>query len=129
MADTKPLKDKVILITGAGQGIGESTARYLAARGAILSLSDISKTTVDAVAQSIRDEFPDSLAFSQVVDVRDPAAVKGWVDMTKERFGRINGCVNNAGEQLCYCSLCCDRILLSYTPEPGPPLSLSIGPS
>ena len=97
MADTKPHKDKVILITGAGQGVGEGTARYLAARGAILSLSDITEKTVTAVAQSLRDEFPESQAVSHVVDVRDPAAVKTWVEATKERFGRIDGCVNNAG--------------------------------
>lgn len=100
MAETKPLDGKVILITGAGQGIGEATAKYLAARGAILSLSDISEATVTAVGQSIRGQYPESKAISQVVDVCNHAAVQQWVEETKKRFGQIDGCVNNAGEQL-----------------------------
>lgn len=98
MAEGKPLKDKVILITGAGQGLGAATAKYLAARGAIVSISDISEPTIKVVEQSLRDEYPESRPISYVVDVRDSISVKKWVDETKERFGRIDGCVNNAGK-------------------------------
>ncbi|EMR65256.1 putative short chain dehydrogenase family protein [Eutypa lata UCREL1] len=97
MAEVKPLKDKVILITGAGQGIGAALAKYVADRGAIVSLSDISGDTVKAVEQSIRDEDPEFQGLSQIVDVCDPGSVKRWVEETKNEFGRIDGCVNSAG--------------------------------
>lgn len=98
MAEVNPLKNKVILITGAGQGIGAALAKYVADRGAIVSLSDISGDTVKAVEQSIRDEDPEFQGLSQIVDVCDPGSVKRWVEETKNQFGRIDGCVNSAGE-------------------------------
>ena len=98
MAEAKPLKDKIILITGAGQGLGAATAKYLAARGAIVAIADISEPTIKAVEQSLRNEYPESRPVSYVVDVRDSGSVKKWIDETKERFGRIDGCVNNAGK-------------------------------
>ena len=97
MADPKPLKYKVILITGAGRGHGETVARYLAAHGAIVSLSDIEENTVKATAQSIREKYPDSEALGHRVDVCDDDGVRNWVEGVKKQFGRINGCVNNAG--------------------------------
>ncbi len=97
MADPKPLKDKVVLVTGAAQGIGAAVAKYIAARGAIVSMSDILGEGVKAIEQSIRDEYTDFRGLSQVVDISDPDSVRKWVEETKQRFGRIDGCVNNAG--------------------------------
>lgn len=98
MAEVKPLKNKVILITGAGQGIGAAVARYIAARGAIVSLSDIVGEGVKAVEQELRDKDPEFQGWSQTVDVCDPDSVKKWVEETKSKFGRIDGAVNSAGE-------------------------------
>ena len=97
MADPKPLKGKVILITGAGQGHGMAVAQYVAARGAIVSLSDIVEERVKATAQRIREEHPGSEALGHRVDVCDEDSVRHWVEGVKKQFGRINGCVNNAG--------------------------------
>lgn len=97
MAATKPFDGKVILITGAAQGIGESTAQYLAARGATLSLSDIQVKKLAAVVDSCEKEYPGIQIHQDEVDVRDLSAVEKWVAATKEKFGRIDGCVNNAG--------------------------------
>ncbi|KAI0008082.1 3-alpha--hydroxysteroid dehydrogenase [Xylariaceae sp. FL0662B] len=97
MANPLPLKDKVILITGAAQGIGEVTSKYLAARGAVLSLSDISGEKLQAARQRITESFPVSKVMTTIVDICDPNMVEEWVTRTKAEFGRIDGCVNSAG--------------------------------
>ncbi|KAI1104355.1 3-alpha--hydroxysteroid dehydrogenase [Jackrogersella minutella] len=97
MADPKPYKDKVILVTGAAQGIGEVISNYIAARGAIVSLADLQKDKLDEAAQRIRDKYPGTQVFTRAVNITDPKSVEEWVTATKAKFGRINGCVNNAG--------------------------------
>ncbi|KAI1079738.1 3-alpha--hydroxysteroid dehydrogenase [Whalleya microplaca] len=97
MANPLPLKDRVILITGAAQGIGEATARYLAARGATLSLSDISGEKLQAAGQRIAELFPESQVMTTLVDICNPKSVEEWVARAKAEFGRIDGCVNSAG--------------------------------
>lgn len=121
MAELKPFKGRVIIITGAAQGIGGAVARYVAARGAIVSLSDISGETVQATAQRIRDEYPESEALGHRIDVCDEEAVQKWVEGVKKQFGRVDGCVNSAGTSLsatlplttsrrsCSCSIICYR--------------------
>jgi NADP-dependent 3-hydroxy acid dehydrogenase YdfG len=98
MTETQPLRDKVILITGAAQGIGATTAKLLAARGATLSLSDVSNGTLGSTIKSLQTEFPDLSCFSQTVDVCQPEQVENWIANTKAQFGKIDGCVNNAGK-------------------------------
>ncbi|XDG04663.1 hypothetical protein ABKA04_004278 [Annulohypoxylon sp. FPYF3050] len=97
MADPKPLKDKVILVTGAAQGIGEVISGYVAARGAILSLADMQKNKLDEAAERIKASYPDVQILTWAVNITDPKNVEEWVTATMEKFGRINGCVNNAG--------------------------------
>lgn len=104
MADPKPLKDKVILVTGAAQGIGEVISGYVAARGAILSLADMQKNKLDEAAERIKVSYPDVQILTWAVNITDPKNVEEWVTATMEKFGRINGCVNNAGKYLA-CSL------------------------
>ncbi|KAI1204275.1 3-alpha--hydroxysteroid dehydrogenase [Annulohypoxylon truncatum] len=97
MADPKPLKDKVVLVTGAAQGLGEVISKYVAARGAILSLADLQKDKLDEAAERIKALYPDVQILTWAVDITDPKSVEEWVAATKEKFGRVNGCVNNAG--------------------------------
>ncbi|KAI0109348.1 3-alpha--hydroxysteroid dehydrogenase [Hypoxylon sp. NC0597] len=97
MADPKPLKGKVILVTGAAQGIGEVISNYVAVRGASLSLADIQKDKLDATAQRIRESYPDIQVLTFKVDVTNATNVEEWVTATKEKLGKIDGCVNNAG--------------------------------
>jgi NAD(P)-dependent dehydrogenase (short-subunit alcohol dehydrogenase family) len=92
----KSLKGKVVVITGAGSGMGREMALLAARSGARLAISDwnpdfIAETVVfakDAGAVEIR---------SDVVDVSDRAAMAGLASAVVEQFGTVNVVVNNAG--------------------------------
>lgn len=87
--------DKVILITGASSGIGESTARLLAANGAtvVLGARRIEKLHhIVADIQSIG-----GVAEAKEVDVTQRAQVQAFADHAVARFGRLDAIINNAG--------------------------------
>ncbi len=91
----KTLQDKVVLITGAGHGLGLETARQFAAAGAVVLISDLNAERVsNAVEELAQDELQ---VAGYVMDVTDPADVR----MTRERIlrehGPISVLVNNAG--------------------------------
>ena len=90
------LKDKVVVISGAGSGIGRELACNLARRGSLLALGDWDDEglaeTVDLVkAAGVAGVRGD------VVDVSDRAAVAAWATAVADQFGRVNVLVNNAG--------------------------------
>ncbi|XP_019463200.1 PREDICTED: 11-beta-hydroxysteroid dehydrogenase-like 4A [Lupinus angustifolius] len=87
---------KVVLITGAASGIGEQVAYEYARRGAFLSLVDIRKDNLVAVADKARSlGSPDvTIIGADVSKVQDS---KRFVDETVNYFGRLDHLVNNAG--------------------------------
>lgn len=87
------LSDKVIVITGASSGIGESTARLLAAKGAKVVLAARRKDKLDAIVASI----PGGNALAVATDVTDREQVARLVSETIARFGRLDVMINNAG--------------------------------
>lgn len=89
------LKDKSIIVTGAGRGIGATIARALAADGARLTIADRTEEDARTVAESIRATGGD--AVSVTVDVRDRAAVRRMIDTAVASFGRLDVIFNNAG--------------------------------
>jgi NADP-dependent 3-hydroxy acid dehydrogenase YdfG len=95
----KNLSDKVVVITGAGSGIGRALALNLARKGSILALSDVDETglaeTVDLVKGAGAREVR-----SDRLDVADRAAFEAYADAVAEQFGRVNVVVNNAGVAL-----------------------------
>jgi 3-oxoacyl-[acyl-carrier protein] reductase len=85
------LKDKVAIITGAGQGIGEAYARRFAAEGATVVVADINDAKGRAVAASIGGR-----AVFERVDVSSEADAERVVKTVVDRFGRIDVLLNNA---------------------------------
>lgn len=98
MADPKPFSGKIVTVTGAAHGIGLATVKYLVSRGATVSMADIAKKALEKVEQDVLRHFPTASVTHTALDVRDSKAVQDWIEATKEVFGRIDGCVNNAGK-------------------------------
>jgi len=85
------LKDKVAIITGAGQGIGEAYARRFAKEGAKVVVADINEEKGRAVAASIGGD-----AVFERVDVSNEDDTKRIAKAVHDRFGRIDILLNNA---------------------------------
>ncbi|WP_380872971.1 oxidoreductase [Sphingomonas sp. DBB INV C78] len=89
------IANKVVLITGASSGIGEATARHLAARGAHVVLGARRTDRLETIAAEIR--CAGGSAIYRALDVIDPKAMEAFVAFAVETHGRIDVIVNNAG--------------------------------
>ena len=89
-------KDKVAIVTGGGQGLGEAIARRLAKEGAHIVVADIQLGAAAAVAKKISREFK-RRSTAVAVDVTCEEQVRDLVKRTVEKFGRIDILVSNAG--------------------------------
>lgn len=94
---TKRFEGKVVLITGAGLGLGRAAAQQLAREGAKLSLVDLSGEYLEETKKIILDEVPTAEILLVTADVSKEEDVINYVEKTVERFGRIDGFFNNAG--------------------------------
>jgi len=90
----KRVKDKVTLITGTGDGIGRGIAVAFAREGAKLAVCDVHAEALAETERMLRKITPDVV--TGLVDVRDPEEIEDFVEMTAERYGRIDCLVNNA---------------------------------
>jgi NADP-dependent 3-hydroxy acid dehydrogenase YdfG len=89
------LDGKVIAITGASSGIGEATARLLAAEGAKVSLAARREDRIEALASDIGDA-----ALAVTTDVGDQQQAQAFIERTKDQLGGLDAVVNNAGVML-----------------------------
>ncbi len=86
------LTGKVVIVTGAGGGLGAGIARVCSREGAQVVVADIRGAAAQAVAEDLS-----SPALGLACDVGDDEAQRYLVAQTIARFGRIDGLVNNAG--------------------------------
>ncbi len=84
------LKDKVVIVTGAGGGLGKAFAKAFAGEGAKVAIADIN---VEGAEQTSK-EIEGSMAVA--VDVTSEASVKAMAQKVVDQFGRIDVLVNNA---------------------------------
>lgn len=89
------VEGKVALVTGAGSGIGEASARLFAHEGASVVVADIDAEAAERVAASIRAGGASASAVA--ADVTDEADVAAMVQHVLDRFGRLDCALNNAG--------------------------------
>lgn len=89
------LKNKIVVVTGAGQGIGKATAIRFANEGSKVVVAEYNSTTGNAVVDMITESGGNSL-FVQV-DISNRKSVQKMVSETMKKFGRIDVLVNNAG--------------------------------
>ncbi|MEV6619477.1 SDR family NAD(P)-dependent oxidoreductase [Amycolatopsis sp. NPDC051106] len=91
----KQFADKVVVVTGAGSGIGRALSLEFARRGARVALSDVNAANAEETAELAGDN-----ARAYTLDVADRAAVLAHADEVAGEFGRVNVVVNNAGVAL-----------------------------
>ncbi len=92
---TKRFQDKIAIVTGAGQGIGEAIALHLAEQGAHIIIAEINAETAERAAQKVAALGVQARTY--VLDVGDQKAVQAMVAESAAHFGRLDILINNAG--------------------------------
>lgn len=92
---TQGIENKIVVITGASSGLGEATARLLAAEGARVVLGARRVARIQAVADELTASGGKALAIP--TDVTDIDQVQRLVDVAVQTYGRIDVMINNAG--------------------------------
>jgi 2-hydroxycyclohexanecarboxyl-CoA dehydrogenase len=89
------MSNRVALVTGGGQGIGQGISQVLGGRGFRVAVADLNAETAQATARSITEVGGTAIAVT--ADVTDTASVQAAVKMVTEELGPVEVAVNNAG--------------------------------
>ena len=91
------LKDKVVVISGIGPGLGIKLAVEAAREGAsALAIGARTASKLDAAEAQVREVNPSCRVLKQVTDIREASDCKRLAEATRAQFGRIDGLVNSA---------------------------------
>ncbi|MBE7472899.1 MAG: sorbitol-6-phosphate dehydrogenase [Anaerolineae bacterium] len=93
---TKLLQDRIALVTGGAQGLGQAICQRLAAEGCHVVVADLNEEAAAATAAEIA-ATTDRQTLAVKVDVTDEAQVEALVAQTLAKFGRLDIAVSNAG--------------------------------
>ena len=93
------LQDKVVVVTGAGSGIGRSLAVLAARHGARVAISDVDAAGLAETADLVK-QVSGLEAHTDKLDVRDRDAVKAYAAAVADELGGVDAVVNNAGVAL-----------------------------
>ena len=86
------LEGKTIIVSGSGTGIGKAIAKLCTQEGANLVISDKDET----LANKTVHELGSNQAIAHIQDLTEEGCAKDLVHLARERFGRVDGLVNNA---------------------------------
>ncbi|WP_343606460.1 glucose 1-dehydrogenase [Fluviicola sp.] len=89
------LENKIIIVTGAGAGIGQGSAEVLAREGATVIVSDINLASAEETVQRITAKGGTAIAVK--TDVSDKTEVEALIQLAIDKYGRLDGAFNNAG--------------------------------
>ena len=91
------MHDKVVIVTGAGVGIGFALCQTFAGAGAVVALNDIDAALAEQAAAKINDSIGVERVHPYAFDVADVPAVQAMVDDVATRYGRLDVVIANAG--------------------------------
>jgi NAD(P)-dependent dehydrogenase (short-subunit alcohol dehydrogenase family) len=93
----KRFEDKVVIVTGAGSGLGRAATLQVAKEGAKLTLVDLNLDSLKETEKLVLDAVPEAEVLIISANVANEEAVKNYVTKTVEKYDKIDGFFNNAG--------------------------------
>lgn len=93
---TQRYANKIAIVTGAGTGIGEATARQLAQEGAAVVLADLNEASAQAASADIVAQGGKAAACH--VDIRNVGSIESLFEFTRSTYGPAHVMINNAGK-------------------------------
>lgn len=93
----KRFENKVVIVTGAGSGLGQAASLQLAKEGATLALVDLNEAGLKETQAKISEVAPNAETLLITANVANEKEVENYVKQTVDKFGKIDGFFNNAG--------------------------------